>query len=155
MSSYIAEAIRNGDLTEEQLGKIEEALKEKRGYTEPTKAYAKGPYGKQFIEAVLKLLKKAGIKLSDEDQSKLEAMAGKTGELSISRTGDIFSVLPQEEGGTLTKLKVNLATGELYRPMREEEVDKAVDEFMTHGIQHQREFAETQRRKRSNRERSF
>jgi len=137
-SETIVEAIKSGEFGEGELEKIEEAIEAKRGYTEPkgpTKAYGK-PYGEDFIKAVLKLLKKAGIKLSDEDQDKLEAMAGKTGEVMISKHGTFYSVLPQEERG-LTKLKVNMATGELYRPTTEEENEQIVKEFMTAGMEHQ------------------
>jgi hypothetical protein len=63
----------------------------------------------------------------------------------ISKHGTFYSVLPQEERG-LTKLKVNMATGELYRPTTEEENEQFVKEFMTAGMEHQAEHARTKRR---------
>ena len=111
-------------------------------------AYGK-PYGKSFIEAVLNLLEKAGIELSKEDEDKLKAMSPKTGERLF---GNVLSPLPQEER-TLRKLRVDLSTGELYRPATEAENEEFIREFLYGDIAHQREAALA--KQRSKRRRAF
>lgn len=107
----------------------------KKGYGEQT-AYGKPakPYGKTFIDAILETMEKAGIELTDEEIEKLKDLAGKTGEAGES----FFSVLPQDEH-TFRGMKVNFATGEIYREGTQAEIDNFVDEFMFAGTEHQRE----------------
>ena len=92
---FLAACMKNK--TMEECSELWSKLKEKG---EQAKAYGK-PYGADFIRAVLAVLKKVGIELSEEDRKKLEGLAGE--QLIYVEPGTsqgIVSVLPQEPGRT-------------------------------------------------------
>lgn len=60
----------------EKVSKKKAAKGEQAAYGKPTK-----PYGKSFIETILETLRKAGIKLSEEDEKKLKALGEGTEEI--------------------------------------------------------------------------
>ena len=113
MSNYIADAVRSGELSKEQLGEIQQALQEKRGYTEPrrpVKAY--GYADREDVDEVIKDLEESNVpektkkfllrllKKLKESEKTGEVFQPSLGEVSLqdkdSGVVRTFSVLPQE-----------------------------------------------------------
>lgn len=128
---YVEEFVEN--LTEEQLDKLEQKIKEKKGYV-PSKAYG----NREDIDKAIEDLEESNV--TEETKKFLLRLLKKL--VASKKTGEqlsqYFSVLPQEEKGLKGSPKVNLATGELQYPLTEGEAEEAARSFLLAGTEHQR-----------------
>jgi len=92
---FMAACMKNKTI--EECSELWSKLKEKG---EQAKAYGK-PYGADFVQSVIAVLEKIGVKLSSEDLEKLKGLAGEQ-LIYVEPQGPerILSVLPQGPGRT-------------------------------------------------------
>ena len=132
--SYYEELVDS--LTEEQLNKLEEKIKEKRGYVEPGGRIPTTAYGKPFQRDVEEAIEE--IEKSDIPEKTKKFLLSLLKKIGISKTGKFFGGEALREGESLSVLPQGNGTVRLSKELGEEDIEAEVRSFLFSGMEHQK-----------------